>query len=677
MAVLVLMMMAATVIEKISGTPAAFRLVYHNPLFIGLWSVAAISVIISIWSNRRSIPFFTKALHLSCILILVGAMVTFLFGKKGNVHLYLDEPESEWNCTDGQTRVFPFVLTLKDFHVEYYRGSMAPSDYESRLTVDGEPVTVSMNKILRRDGYRLYQTSFDRDMKGSLLTVSYDPWGVGITYAGYLLLLLSMIGFFFQKDTAFKAVLRRVAAASAVAALFVVSEAGVSAKTVVDTPKVLPEEVAGQFGDLYVYYNDRIAPVQTMARDYCLKVYGKSHWKDYTAEQVFTGWLFYYDWWRVVPYKIKAKDKGTPAEGEKEFLVRSVASGDALRLFPLADSAGVVSWYGCNDTLPAEVLDNYELWVFIRKVMDVVNESVRAEDWDEVSRLLGRIKAYQEKTAMAVLPSADKVRAEKFYNRISRPMVPFMASVTLGMILFVLSGIWISKGRKTPKGLQHVLAVISGLLFIYLTAVLGLRWYVSGHAPFAGSYSVMMLMAWMSALFMTIVYRKFPLAQPLGFLLAGFTMLMASMASANPQITHLMPVLQSPLLSIHVLAMMISYTLFGLIALNGIMGLVVPAGEPKDRLRDISLVILYPALFLLTFGTFLGAVWANISWGSYWQWDPKETWALVTILVYLSALHGIYRSSRAFHLFCIFAFLSVLITYFGVNVILGGMHSYA
>ena len=677
MAVLVLMMMAATVIEKVSGTPAAFRLVYHNPLFIGLWSVAAISVIISIWSNRRSIPFFTKALHLSCILILVGAMVTFLFGKKGNVHLYLDEPESEWNCTDGQTRVFPFVLTLKDFHVEYYRGSMAPSDYESRLTVDGEPVTVSMNNILRRDGYRLYQTSFDRDMKGSLLTVSYDPWGVGITYAGYLLLLLSMIGFFFQKDTAFKAVFRRVAAASAVAALFVVSEAGVSAKTVVDTPKVLPEEVAGQFGDLYVYYNDRIAPFQTMARDYCLKVYGKSHWKDYTAEQVFTGWLFYYDWWRVVPYKIKAKDKGTPAEGEKEFLVRSVASGDALRLFPLADSAGVVSWYGCNDTLPAEVLDNYELWVFIRKVMDVVNESVRAEDWDEVLRLLGRIKAYQEKTAMAVLPSADKVRAEKLYNRISRPMVPFMASVTLGMILFVLSGIWISKGRKTPKGLQHVLAVISGLLFLYLTVVLGLRWYVSGHAPFAGSYSVMMLMAWMSALFMTIVYRKFPLAQPLGFLLAGFTMLMASMASANPQITHLMPVLQSPLLSIHVLAMMISYTLFGLIALNGIMGLVVPAGEPKDRLRDISLVILYPALFLLTFGTFLGAVWANISWGSYWQWDPKETWALVTILVYLSALHGTYRSARAFHLFCIFAFLSVLITYFGVNVILGGMHSYA
>ena len=677
MAVLVLMMMAATVIEKINGTPAAFRLVYHNPLFIGLWAVAAITIFISTWSNRGSIPFFTKALHLSCILILVGALVTFLFGKKGNVHLYLDKPESEWNCTDGQTRVFPFVLTLEDFNVEYYRGSMAPSDYESRLTVDGEHVTVSMNKILRRDGYRLYQTSFDRDMKGSLLTVSYDPWGVGITYAGYFILLLSMIGFFFQKDTAFKAVLRRVVAVSAVAALFVVSEAGVSAKPVVDTPKVMPEEVAGQFGDLYVYYNDRIAPVQTMARDYCLKVYGKSHWKDYTAEQVFTGWLFYYDWWRVVPYKVKAKDKGTPAEGEKEFLVRSVASGDALRLFPLADSAGVVSWYGCNDTLPAEVLDNYELWVFIRKVMDVVNESVRAEDWDEVSRLLGRIKAYQEKTAMAVLPSADKVRAEKFYNRISRPMAPFMASVTLGMILFVLSGIWISKGRKTPKGLQHVLAVISGLLFIYLTAVLGLRWYVSGHAPFAGSYSVMMLMAWMSALFMTIVYRKFPLAQPLGFLLAGFTMLMASMASANPQITHLMPVLQSPLLSIHVLAMMISYTLFGLIALNGVMGLVVPAGEPKDRLRDISLVILYPALFLLTFGTFLGAVWANISWGSYWQWDPKETWALVTILVYLSALHGTYRSARAFHLFCIFAFLSVLITYFGVNVILGGMHSYA
>ena len=159
---------------------------------------------------------------------------------------------------------------------------------------------------------------------------------------------------------------------------------------------------------------------------------------------------------------------------------------------------------------------------------------------------------------------------------------------------------------------------------------------------------------------------------------AGFTMLMASLSSANPQITHLMPVLQSPLLSIHVLSMMMSYTLFGLAALNGVMGLFIPAG--RQTLRDVSLVVLYPGVFLLIFGTFLGAVWANISWGSYWAWDPKETWALITILVYSFALHG--GSLKVFnpiffHIYAILAFLSVLVTYFGVNLILGGMHAYA
>lgn len=160
---------------------------------------------------------------------------------------------------------------------------------------------------------------------------------------------------------------------------------------------------------------------------------------------------------------------------------------------------------------------------------------------------------------------------------------------------------------------------------------------------------------------------------------AGFTMLMASLSSANPQITHLMPVLQSPLLSIHVLSMMMSYTLFGLAALNGVMGLFIPAG--RQTLRDVSLVVLYPGVFLLIFGTFLGAVWANISWGSYWAWDPKETWALITILVYSFALHGgslkVFRNPTFFHIYAILAFLSVLITYFGVNLILGGMHAYA
>ena len=191
----------------------------------------------------------------------------------------------------------------------------------------------------------------------------------------------------------------------------------------------------------------------------------------------------------------------------------------------------------------------------------------------------------------------------------------------------------------------------------------------------------MMLIAWISTLAMSLLYKKMPLLQPLGFLLAGFTMLMATMSGANPRLTHLMPVLQSPLLSIHVLSMMISYTLLGLVMLNGILGLIVKGAEAKTSLMNLSKVIVTPAVFLLTFGTFLGAVWANISWGSYWAWDPKETWALITMLVYAFSIHGrsikAFRTPTFYHIYTIVAFLSVLITYFGVNLILGGMHSYA
>ena len=185
-------------------------------------------------------------------------------------------------------------------------------------------------------------------------------------------------------------------------------------------------------------------------------------------------------------------------------------------------------------------------------------------------------------------------------------------------------------------------------MWLYLTLVIGLRWYISGTGPYVGRYNVMMLMAWFSTLAILLLYRRFPLIEPLGFLLAGFTMLLASRESVSPQIMPLMPVLRSPLLSIHVVSMMMSYTLFGLVAFNGIMGLAVPSREAKESLRDASLVVLYPAVFLLTFDAF--------------------------------TLHGgalkPFRNASFFHGYTIFAFVCVLVTYFGVNLLLGGMHSY-
>lgn len=689
LAAVIVMMMAATVLEKLQGTSAALRLVYHSPVFIALWAVGAGTGLVWLLSRGVAKRLPTLCLHLALTVILVGALVTHLTGVQGRIHLRVGESTESFVDATGRAHPLAFWLRLDDFKVDYYPGSAQAADYVSELSFgDGRTVdsrTVSMNRIFRWFGYRIYQSSYDPDLRGAWLSVNHDPAGIGITYAGYLLLLLSMIGFFFEKDSGFRQVLRRIRSAAPLLLLLLLPQRGLAAGA--ELPPALPAEVAEQFGGLYVYYNDRIAPMQTLARDYCLKAYGKAHYGPYSAEQVVSGWLFYYDWWKAEPFKLKAGEAGTEKEREKEAIRMSAASGRPFRIFPIAFADSLVAaspglqpvvWFHCDEPLPEGL--EYERWVFIRRSLDLLHDEIRAENWPEVSRLLAKIREYQEKEAGAVLPPARKIRAERFYNRISRPMVPFMASITLGILVFILSGILMARGRQTPRWLQRALAGVALLLFCYLTVVLGLRWYVSGHAPFAGSYSVMLLMAWLSALAMLLLWRRFALVQPLGLVLAGFTMLLASLASANPQITHLMPVLQSPLLSVHVLAMMVSYTLFGLVALNGMMGLFLPAA-PSERLRDVSLLILYPAVFLLTFGTFLGAVWANISWGNYWSWDPKETWALVTVLIYAAALHGgslpAFRRPRFFHIFSILAFLAVLVTYFGVNLFLGGMHSYS
>lgn len=693
-AVIIIMMAAATVIEKLYGTAQAFRLVYHNPVFIALWALCAVSGVFFLIKRktiRKPSVFF---LHIALVLILAGALVTMLTGRQGRIYLRQEVTTTEWASDEGFRQKLPFSLTLKEFSIEYYEGSRAASDYSSTVLLedpdDGVSTiqVISMNNILKYHGYRFYQASYDEDGQGSLLSVSHDPWGVGITYTGYILLLISLAGFFFQKNSGFRTAVGNLRKQASVILILLIAGTGTAKASGAgfDLP-VLPDSISARFDLLHIYYNDRVAPLGTMTRDYSLKAYGKNGYQGYTSTQVVTGWLFWYDWWNVVPFKLKSKDRGTGVETEKESIRMQAASGKAFRIFPLridpetglaVQQGGRVEWFSPSDPLPEEL--DYSTWVFIRRSIDLIHDEIKNDNWQKVSLILDKIVKYQHKVAADVLPSAAHFRAEMLYNRISRPMVPFMASITLGMIVFVITGIMMGRGRKTPAWISNSLLAISIVLLTYLTLVLGLRWYVSGHAPFAGSYSVMMLMAWIVSIAMIALHRSIPIIQPMGFILAGFTMLVASLAGSNPQITHLMPVLQSPLLSIHVLCMMVSYTLFGLVALNGIMGLLMPL-EASAKLRDVSLVILYPAVFILTTGTFIGAVWANISWGNYWSWDPKETWALITMLIYAAMLHSStmsrFSKPRFFHAYSVAAIIAVLITYFGVNLVLGGMHAYA
>lgn len=201
----------------------------------------------------------------------------------------------------------------------------------------------------------------------------------------------------------------------------------------------------------------------------------------------------------------------------------------------------------------------------------------------------------------------------------------------------------------------------------------------------ANGYETMLLLAWFVQLLTLIVCLKNKLVLTFGFLLAGFFLLVAHLGQLDPQITPLMPVLASPLLSVHVSIIMMSFALLSLTFICGLTALISRLFGADDEalmaLRRLSLLFLYPALTTLGIGIFIGAIWANVSWGQYWSWDPKEVWALITFMTYGIVVHThtlpLFRRPLPYHWFVTLAFLTILMTYFGVNFFLGGMHSYA
>lgn len=281
-----------------------------------------------------------------------------------------------------------------------------------------------------------------------------------------------------------------------------------------------------------------------------------------------------------------------------------------------------------------------------------------------------------------MLPSNLTFKAEKLYNSLDwdRPLAMFLA--TLGIVLFVITCRCVGRSQQLPKWASMAAAFVLALSLAYLTTALILRWIVSGHVPMTNGFETMQFMAWATVLIALLMRKRSMLVLPFGILTAGLALMVASFGESNPQITQLMPVLASPLLSIHVAVIMIAYSLLAFLMLGGLMALLVRRDQAMvERLQIVGQILLYPAVFLLTIGVFIGAIWANTSWGTYWSWDPKEVWALITLIIYALPLHGqslpVFRKPLFFHGYCIAAFLSVLITYFGVNFILGGMHSYA
>lgn len=733
--ILIVILIIATFLEKVLGTSFVAGHIYASRFFIGCWGMMVLLGILYIFKRKLYKRKITFLFHLSFVVILLGAFTTHLFGKQGMLHLREKEKATAFVNGKGETSLFPFNVMLDGFQVIYYPGTPSPMDYESSITIIDEEgrITkghVSMNNIFSYKSYRFYQSGYDDDGLGTTLAVSYDPYGIAITYTGYGLLLLSILLFFIIPESQFRRLIKSpVLRKSAVVVLtFICFSVGVEASGVA-TPKVLPKEVAASFGDLYVLYNNRICPLQTLAKDFTTKLYGKQTYRGLTAEQVFTGWMFYYSSWKEQPmiriknaevrhlldtdekyaslddfinqfneYKLDAVmheirvgenvpgKRGIEEADEKYNILRIFYSGEMMKIFPcrIDEDATNVKWFSQGETLPLDMEE--ERWFFIRKTQDYIHEMVVKKDYDGILYTLQKIKEYQQKEAVEVLPSVMRFETEKVYNQLDYTRLLAMICLTVGLLSFMYYCIMMAMERHVNRVVAIALNILLLLVWTYLTITIALRGVVSGHLPLSNGYETMQFMAWCSLL-LAFVLRKKYMFLPFGLLTAGLTLLVSMMGESNPQITQLMPVLSSPLLSIHVVVIMIAYALFAFMMLNGLAAFIIrlyarASWELQvERLQIVSRIILYPALFCLIAGIFVGAVWANISWGRYWGWDPKEVWALITMLVYSLAIHTSslpwFRKPMFFHVFAVVAFLSVLVTYFGVNFILGGMHSYA
>ena len=735
--ILLLILTIATILEKIYGTDFVNEYIYSSVPFVILWGVTAITSLLYIIKSKLHRQPVIFLLHLSLLFILAGAFTTWIYGEQGTMRVRQGEQQTSFTDSKGIFHQLPFSITLNQFEIIYYKGTLAPMDFISHISVADKDChrqiqgKVSMNHIFSYQHYRFYQSGYSEDNEGSVFSVSHDPYGIGITYAGYTLLLLSTVFFFFSPQSRFRQLLKSPLlhrSLTVILLLFAFSLNSNFLKANSTSPKVLPREVAEHFGDLYILYNNRICPLQTFARDFTIKLYGSSSYKGLTPEEVLTGWLFYYDSWKNEPiiriksnearklleiegnyarlkdyistineYKLEkmmnhirsgeqVTDKRGIEEADEKFnIINLVCTGAMMKIFPCRNIAGkTLEWYSQSDQLPQD-MDN-DKWVFIRKSMSYVNEMIVMKKYNDACLLLEKIKKYQQKECDGLLPADNKFKAEKIYNQFDYSKSVAMACICIGLICFIYYCHCMASQKRTSRKAIIILNILLWIVFTYLSAAICLRGYVSNHLPLSNGFETMQFMAWCTLLLTFLLQRKFAMLLPFGFLLCGLTLMVSMLGESNPQITQLMPVLQSPLLSIHVVVIMIAYSLLAFIMLNGVTAVILHQSQKEckeqiERLQIISQIILYPAIFLLAIGIFIGAVWANVSWGRYWGWDPKEVWALITMLVYALALHPRslpwFHRTMFFHVFCITAFITVLITYFGVNFLLGGMHSYA
>jgi cytochrome c-type biogenesis protein CcsB len=361
-----------------------------------------------------------------------------------------------------------------------------------------------------------------------------------------------------------------------------------------------------------------------------------------------------------------------------------------LHLFPKADDpAG--KWYAPGDDLSAfRGQDSLFVAHIFTWYLSEVQAALDSDDWGRANETLEMMASYQLKRNNVEGWTPEKIEKELKYNRMEYFRWSKIGYLSLGGLLLIFSFLLLFREQK---GLRRMVRILSlGVLLVFHFHMLGMamRWQIGEHAPWSNSYETMVYVAWATVCAGLLFVRRSPVTLALATLFAGIILFVSGLSWMDPQINPLVPVLKSPWLMFHVAILMAAYGFFGISFLLGITNLVmmclIRKANPEacaQPIRELSLVnemSLLTGLILMTIGTFIGAVWANESWGRYWGWDPKETWALITILVYVlvTHLHLIRKWNNLWmlNLGSVIAFASVMMTYFGVNYFLSGMHSY-
>lgn len=502
--------------------------------------------------------------------------------------------------------------------------------------------------------------------------------------------------------------------------------------------RVISEEHSEELATLLVQdFKGRIIPFHTMCNELLVKVYGKKKYEDYNAVQAIMSMHMYPDYWitqkviavpqavreglklgEYASYEDLVDDQGQikfldqynaahqkleskRSEFEKKIIklverhqvLQSFFSWQYMKIIPLAGDAANMWYVPLNMELMQK--DSASSGLALR-YLSALDEGAAKNTFGTASDRLNELKIFQRKVAADIAPSETHVKIEVRYNKMNIFKNAMYSYFSLGVLMLILFFIrvfvkpTVESERKFKKGsIPFVVAII--VVFLYHGAGLGMRWYISGHAPWSDGYEAVIFIAWITMIAGFIFAKKNPVVLAGTAILAFLMIFVTELNLLDPEITPLQPVLKSYWLMIHVAIITGSYGFVGLGAILGFLNQVLYVFRNKENgkritsnineISYISELTMTIGLFMLTIGTFLGGIWANESWGRYWGWDPKETWALVSVLVYAVILHLRYipalKDKFTFNVVSFWGFTSILFTFFGVNFYLVGLHSYA